>query len=184
MEVSGGGLNPAAVGCGRKIITGVLLGVTMELYLMRHADAEDGNGNDFSRALTERGRKQAEKMGDWLRELKAAPLLIVSSPYPRAHETANLLAGSLGKDTTARPDERLAPGMTPDAASAVIHEFGGRTERLMLVGHSPDLDRLAAYLVGAKEGGVEMRKGAIACLTAARAGFGGSTLRWLIDPKL
>ncbi len=156
----------------------------MDLFLMRHADAEDGNGNDFSRALTDKGRKQAEKMGDWLKELKAAPLLIITSPYPRAHQTASILAERLGKDTTARPDERLAPGMTMDVAAAVIHELGGGIERLMLVGHSPDLDRLAAYLIGAKEGGVEMRKGAVACLASARAGFGGSTLRWLIDPKL
>ena len=156
----------------------------LELYIMRHAAAEDGNGNDFSRTLTDKGRKQAEKMGDWLLELMTAPLLVVSSPYPRAHETANILAGRLGKAATVRLDERLAPGMVQDEAFAVIHEFGRLAERLMLVGHSPDLDYLVSRLIGAREGGVEMRKGAVACLTAERVGFGGSTLCWLINPKL
>lgn len=156
----------------------------MELYVMRHADAEDGNGNDFSRALTEHGRGQAEKMGDWLKRLKAFPLLVVTSPYPRAHETANIVAERLGEGSSVQPDERLAPGMKAEEASAIIHEIGRRRERLLLVGHSPDLDRLVSHLIGAKDEAVTMRKGAVAHLDTVRAGFAGSVLCWLVNPKM
>ncbi len=156
----------------------------MDLFLMRHADAVDGNGNDFSRTLTDRGRRQAERMGDWLRELKHFPLSLATSPYPRAHETAAIVASRLGKDSTVRPDERLAPGLTVEEGCALIHELGQSSCGLMLVGHAPDLSRLGAYLIGAKETGLDLRKGAVAHFETLRAGFGGSALRWLIDPKL
>lgn len=156
----------------------------MELFLMRHADAVDGAGNDYARVLSPRGRKQAEKMGDWLKSMGVVSLGIVASPYPRALETADIVASRLGEGTTARQDERLASGMTADTGAAVIHEFGQMHPRLCLVGHSPDLDRFAAHLIGAKETAVEMRKGAIAAFATARAGFGGSTLLWLINPKM
>lgn len=156
----------------------------MELYLMRHADAEPSAGNDFTRLLTEKGRKQAVKMAEWLRALDLGYLRLMTSPYPRAHETANIVAEILGPDAVVQPDERLASGMTVDAASALIHEAGTADGRLCLVGHSPDLDLLAAYLVGAKDRNIEMKKGAVAAFDTARAGFGGSLLKWLIHPKL
>lgn len=156
----------------------------MELFLMRHADAEPAADDDFSRLLTDKGRKQAEKMGAWLKVLHLAPALFVSSPFPRAHETAGIVAGVIGKGCATQPDERLAPGMTVETGCAAIHELGRDDRRLCLVGHSPDLDRLAAYLIGARDGAVEMKKGAVAAFETARAGFGGSLLKWLINPKL
>lgn len=156
----------------------------MELFLMRHADAVDANGNDYARVLSPKGKKQAEKMGDWLKSMGIVPLGIVTSPYPRALETADIVASRLGEGTSARQDERLAPGMTTDVGAAVVHEFGQMHSKLLLVGHSPDFDRFAAHLVGAREAGVEMRKGAVAAFETARAGFAGSTLRWLIHPKM
>lgn len=158
--------------------------ILMELFLIRHADAIDGTGNDYSRTLSEKGRKQAEKMGDWLKEMKTDCLRIVTSPFPRAHETANIIAARLENATPVQPDERLAPGMATDVGSGLIHEFGKSAERLALVGHAPDLGNLASYLIGARENGIEMRKGAVACLECVRSGFGGSVLKWLIDPKL
>ena len=156
----------------------------MELYLMRHGDAEPGEGNDFARQLSDKGKKQAERMGAWLKTMRLAPMLFVVSPFPRAHETASIALDAVGKGSVLQSDERLAPGMTPDIACAVIHEFGAPEQRLCLVGHSPDLDNLASYLIGAREGTIEMRKAAIAAFETTRAGFGGSQLKWLINPKL
>lgn len=156
----------------------------MDLYLMRHADAVDGDGNDFARTLSEKGRHQAAKMGDWLVDMKARDMTIVASPYLRAHETANIVASRLGPKATVQPDERLASGMAVDDGCALIHEFGDIDGALCLVGHTPDLDRLASYLLGSQAVCVDMRKGAIARLETARPAFGGSMLRWLIDPKM
>ena len=156
----------------------------MELFLMRHGDADPGEGDDFARRLSDKGKKQAERMGAWLKDMRLAPILFVVSPFPRAHETADIVQGALGKGSVLQSDERLAPGMLPDTACAVIHELGGHDQRLCLVGHSPDLDFLAAYLIGARGGAVEMRKAAVAAFETARAGFGGSLMKWLINPKL
>lgn len=157
----------------------------MELLLMRHTDAEAASdGGDFKRTLSEKGRKQAEKMGDWLRSIDAMPDVIAASPLFRAVETADIVAKRLAIHMTARPDERLASGMTPDDAAGVIHEMGKLGGSLMLVGHEPDLSILVAHMLGAGSHAVEMRKGAVACLDVARAGRGGSVLRWLITPNL
>lgn len=156
----------------------------MELLIMRHADAVDGNGNDFQRVLTEKGQKQAEKMGDWLKDLKMPPDAAATSPLLRARETADIVMKRLGGKVTARSDERLACGMTANDAAGIVHEMGVPGKRLLMVGHAPDLGNLISYLLGAREGTVEMRKGAVACLQMDRAGHAGSVLRWLITPKL
>ncbi len=153
---------------------------------MRHTDAVDGGaGGDFARVLSDKGRKQAEKAGNWLkRQLAAGAPLVVTSPYPRAHETAKLVAESLGSGVGVIPDERLACGMTPETGSALLYEFAKGGSALLLVGHAPDLGWLVSYLLGAKDTAVEMRKGSLAYLSAARAGFGGAVLQWLVHPKL
>lgn len=156
----------------------------MELFLMRHADAVSGRGDDFVRELSDKGRKQAEKMGDWLKTIGVLPIHLIASPYPRAVETANIVAARLGEGASLATDERLAPGMTPDVGCAVVHEFGSPERKLMLVGHSPDLGRLACRLLGAKETGIDMKKAAVACFEVTVSGFGGSSLEWLITPKL
>lgn len=151
---------------------------------MRHADAVDGDGNDYVRMLSDKGRKQAAKMGEWLKMLKIGPIDILTSPLPRAVETATLVAESLGEAAAVRQDERLACGMTPDDASALVHECGGDGKALLLTGHAPDLGIFASYLVGGDGDGIEMRKGAVACFDAVRAGKGGSVLKWLVTPRL
>ncbi len=158
----------------------------MDVYIMRHADAVDGGaGGDFARVLSDKGRKQAEKAGNWLKkQLVAGTPLVVTSPYPRAHETAKLVAESLGNGTRVIPDERLVCGMAPETGSALMYEFAKGGGSLLLVGHAPDLGLLISYLLGAKDQVVEMRKGSLALLAAARAGFGGSVLQWLVHPKL
>ena len=150
---------------------------------MRHADAVDGDGNDFSRTLSEKGHRQARTMGEWLAANHQGDILVVSSPLPRARQTADNVAKTLGKRATVQQDERLACGMSTDTASEVIMEFGKKAPALMLVGHAPDLGNLASYLLGGREETVEMRKGAIACFETVRAGQGGSTLRWLVNPR-
>ena len=125
----------------------------MDLILWRHADAEDaGAGGDLARELTKRGRKQAERMGAWLRERVADDWLVLSSPARRAVQTAE------GLDMPF--EERAA--LAPDAsAAAVLREArwpdGGRS--VVVVGHQPTLGEVAARLLGTRDG-VAFRKAA------------------------
>ena len=157
----------------------------MRLILMRHADAVDSAGNDSSRTLSDHGWEQARAMGDWLQALGVPIGRAVSSPYPRALETAERVAECQTAPVSVIIEERLAPGMTRETGSALIHEFGVEEEScLLMVGHAPDMDKLAAHLIGAAEGGIAMKKGAAAMLDTVHAGFGGSTLHWLINPGI
>ncbi|MDR3212196.1 MAG: phosphohistidine phosphatase SixA [Planctomycetota bacterium] len=155
----------------------------MELFLMRHADAEMRARDDFSRVLTEKGQRQTEKMAAWLKRLGVSPEKVVTSPYLRARETAELMARELSSPPP-QVAEGLASGMTVASGCSLIHEHASPDSSLFLVGHTPDLDRLASHLLGAKDIVVEMRKAAVAHLEMTRSGFAGSVLRWLINPKL
>ena len=78
----------------------------MDLILWRHADAEDG-APDLERRLTKRGRKQAERVAQWLRVRLPDDYELISSPAARATETAEALAKKV------RIDNSLAPGAAP-----------------------------------------------------------------------
>ena len=68
------------------------------LVLVRHAEAEDRAAGtpDPERALVAAGRRSARATGRGLAALKIAPGCVVTSPYPRAYETAELIAHELG----------------------------------------------------------------------------------------
>ena len=159
-------------------------GTVMFLLLMRHADAADGGGDDRSRVLSEYGGKQALAMGDWLRRIGVQPGTVISSPYPRAVETADLVVSRLENAGLVKTDDRLAPGMTVDEGSALIHECGDNARCVLLTGHAPDMGDLIGHLIGADGAAIVMRKGAVAMLETERAGFGGSMLHWLINPNI
>jgi hypothetical protein len=70
--------------------------LTMDLILWRHAEAEDARGNDdLGRALTERGRKQAERMAAWLGPRLPATTRIIASPALRCQQTVAALGRSV-----------------------------------------------------------------------------------------
>ncbi len=116
----------------------------MELILWRHADAEDAvGGDDLARALTKKGRKQAERMAAWLRPQLSPDWRVLASPARRALETA--------RELTERPEERS--GLAPGASVREILEEAGwpDDERpVVVVGHQPTLGQVAAKLLGAR----------------------------------
>ena len=125
----------------------------MELILWRHADAEDG-APDLERRLTKKGRKQAARVAEWLRERLPEDFDLVSSPAARAKETAEALGAKI------RIDEALAPGASPAAivkASGWPDAAGTR----IIVGHQPDLGRALAHLVAGRQSEWRLQKGAL-----------------------
>jgi phosphohistidine phosphatase len=125
----------------------------MELILWRHAEAEDAvGGDDMARALTKHGRKQAERVGEWLAQRLSDEWIVLSSPARRAVQTAKGLDRAF--------EER--PALSPEAAPrAILGEAGWpRSEHpVVIVGHQPTLGEVAAALLGAEEG-LAIRKGA------------------------
>ncbi len=154
----------------------------MELVLLRHGKAENFNPEgDFQRVLVEKGREQARRAA---RNLKAAGLLpeiVLTSPLLRARQTADEFC-----QTADMPGPViqgwLASGMLPDTAVVELATFRD-FKRVAIVGHEPDFSVLVEWVLGVTGGGVEFKKGAIACLRLTPpARFGN--LIYLVPPKL
>jgi phosphohistidine phosphatase len=154
-----------------------------ELYLLRHAHAGDPggwDGPDDRRPLSDKGQKQAERLGRFLATVGFRADAIITSPKVRAAQTAEIVAGHL--DMKVATAERLGGQLGIAELEAVIHDAGD-PERVMVVGHDPDFSDLLALLCGASA--VPMRKGALARVDLRRpVGVGSGTLRWLVPPDL
>ena len=161
---------------------------------MRHTAAEDYDParwpDDALRPLTERGRRRFARAAAGLRRLAPAVDALLSSPYARAWETARLLEAHAGWPPPTRL-EALAPGCDPaDLLAELDRRFPSTSSagdvRLALVGHNPDLPRLASYLLAGSPHAlqIEWRRGGAAALASAGAPNAGAfALRWLLPPR-
>jgi phosphohistidine phosphatase SixA len=154
----------------------------VELYLLRHGHAgnpREWTGDDALRPLSQKGRRQADRLGQFLAERAFAPDSIISSPRLRARQTADIVADAIG--IAVSEDERLAGPLDTDVLAALVDSAGG--DRIVLVGHDPDFSDLAATLCGASY--MPLKKGALARIDVSlpiQPGTG--ILRWLLPPDL
>lgn len=153
----------------------------MLLDLVRHADAGDPmawDGPDAARPISEKGKKQARRLGEHLRSIGYRTESVIASPKLRASQTAEIVAERI--ESTVSEDDRLGGPLDLEIVDAILHDAGD-LERAMLVGHDPDFSELLSVLCGAA--GVTMRKGALARIELDRPlRSGGGTLRWLLPP--
>jgi phosphohistidine phosphatase len=149
----------------------------MELVLWRHADAEEvGPQGDLSRRLTKKGRKQAERMAQWLGPRLDGDWRILCSPAQRALETVEPLAR----------DFEVCDAVSTSASAASVIDAAGWPDdgRVLVVGHQPTLGEVAAQLLGGEAGGVSVRKGAILWFaTRGREGRTETLLKVVLDPE-
>lgn len=161
----------------------------MMLYLVRHgiAEAVSPDGDDASRHLTPRGRVRMQRAAAGLRRLGVRPAVVLTSPLPRAAESAAILVSVLaGRAFPAREVAALAPETPPLDTLRALRLFA-RHHEVMAVGHQPNLGRLLALLLtGSPEGVVvELKKGACAALELPSfVPGGGVVLRWLAPPRV
>ena len=149
----------------------------MELYFLRHGQADwpDWNKSDDKRPLTKGGKKQMREVAKFLDRLKVRPNLIVTSPLPRAAQTAEIAADYL--KAKLRTDELLAPGFGMSELRTVLKRH--RAKVLMLVGHEPDFSNVISGLTGAS---LKLSKAGVAFLDADPESEEGRLL-WLFPPK-
>ncbi|HEX6867265.1 MAG TPA: histidine phosphatase family protein [Candidatus Limnocylindrales bacterium] len=155
----------------------------IELHFLRHAHAgipEAWNGPDAARPLSDKGEKQADRLGRFLAGVRFAPDAIITSPKLRARQTAEIVAGHLGLSVAL--DERLASGFDVSTVEAILADAGDPT-RPVLAGHDPDFSEIVATLTGAA--GLTMAKGAIVRIDIERPlAEGAGNLVWLVPPDL
>jgi phosphohistidine phosphatase len=138
----------------------------MELILWRHADAGDPENDpeaDFERRLSERGRRQAARVARWLQSRLPERCLVLSSPAPRARETAEALGRKV------RIDERLSPGANGHHLLAVAgwpERNGSQVRHVVLVGHQPSLGEAVSLALAGIEQPWTVRKAMLVWLVA------------------
>src|SRR5207244_1342671 len=119
----------------------------MKLYFLRHGEADwpSWKKPDDERPLTKRGKREMREVAKFLDRLKVRPDLIVTSPLPRASQTAKIAAEYL--NAKLRTDELISPGFGNDQLRTVLKRH--RAKVLMLVGHEPDFTQIISELTGA-----------------------------------
>jgi phosphohistidine phosphatase len=160
----------------------------MLLLLVRHADAGERDParwpDDTLRPLTEKGRKVQGEVTKALRGAGVAPEVVLTSPWLRAAQTAELLTQGLG---IAPPIPAAALAADPDLG-ALDAAVGPRKSKavLALVGHSPWIEELAALLLtgGADGLAIDFPKSGVLAVEADQVEAKAATLRFFLRPKM
>jgi phosphohistidine phosphatase len=150
----------------------------MKLYFLRHGEADwpDWKKPDDERPLTKPGKREMRVVAKFLDRLKVRPDLIVTSPLPRAAQTAEIAADYL--KAKVRKDESIAPGFNLSKLRTVLKRH--RANTLMLVGHEPDFTNVISGLTGAS---LKLAKAGVAFVEVDPKSETGKLL-WLFPPKI
>lgn len=134
----------------------------MEVYILRHGIAEErrSGGADSARRLTGAGKVKLRQVLETARAAGVKPSLILTSPYVRAVETAELAAAILGCVDPIVHADALLPSSPPQAVWRLIREQAGQTA-ILLAGHEPLLSEAASFLLGASWALLDLKKGAL-----------------------
>jgi len=154
----------------------------MTIYFLRHAEAEDLAESDFDRKLTPKGLQQAAKVGKFCAGYGLEPTVILSSPVTRARQTAEIVAGALGREVTI--ESWLACGMETATLLARLAPHAA-SDSVLIVGHEPDFSTAIGELLGATEPAALLVKKA--SLTAVEAPWlepGAGQLQFAIPCRL
>jgi phosphohistidine phosphatase len=160
----------------------------MHLLLIRHAHAGDRDParwpDDTQRPLSDKGVKTQRKVSKALARFELVPTLVLTSPWLRAAQTAEILVETLG----------LGPPVASDALATVpelsrIQDYVGSQPPeaiVALVGHSPWMEELAAILLGgtAISMTIDFPKSGVMGIDLAGIESGAGTLRLFLRPKM
>ena len=135
----------------------------MDLYIIRHAWAPDRDcsqwPDDDLRPLTDEGRKRFRKVAKELVRGGVAPQIVATSPLTRCVETAEIFAAAAAdRPQIVRLDE-LRPGGSLERLAQWTAEQADKHDQIAWVGHAPDVNLLAAALIGQPDGRIRFAKG-------------------------
>lgn len=192
-EAYGGGFGEGNLGMGEQIVRAFggrrATLPLMNLYLLRHAIAVSrGAGRartDRQRPLTPKGRRRLRQVIDAMRRLGLEFDLIVSSPFLRARQTAELVVSELPSAAPLEFTDALAVGSQPRQVLDLLARRQPAPGAVLLVGHEPLLSQVASVLLcGAPGLRLQLKKAGLCKLSVpSLAGGQRATLEWLLTPK-
>lgn len=161
----------------------------MNIYLLRHGIAVErgtpGFKTDADRPLTPKGKRQLRQIANAMENMDLPFALIVSSPFTRARQTAEIVAKSLKLKKRLTFSDELAPDGDPRTLVRQLNELRPASEDVLLVGHEPYLSRFISQLIsGASDMEIDFKKAGLCKLETRLLRFGRcATLAWLLTPK-
>jgi len=161
----------------------------VNLFLLRHAIAVDpgslSGASDAGRPLSVEGRKKMRSIARGMKALDLSFDLILSSPYARAKETAEIVAHEFGLEAALEFQSLLEVGGDPAALVAEVASRSKGMSDVLLVGHEPQLSKLISYLLSGNSGlSISMKKGGLCKLDVPRLRYARSaSLEWLLTPS-
>jgi phosphohistidine phosphatase len=124
--------------------------MSRELWLLRHAKSDRNLAvDDFDRPLKKRGKRAAERMGDWLHQQRLIPDWIASSPAKRAIATAKIVQKAIAVEGLGIMQDKRLYQEGFERLKTVLAECPSEARRVLLVGHNPELEDLLINLAGA-----------------------------------
>ncbi len=160
----------------------------MQLYIVRHGIAIDREDPkcppDPERFLTPEGADKANQVARGVAALGAVPELMVSSPYVRALQTAEIFAAALDySKSKIQKSELLLPGAEPLQLFRELSK-NKQLSSVFIFGHAPHLDDVLATSIGSRHTITSMKKSGVALVELTRLTPPAGQLLWLATPKL
>ena len=156
----------------------------LELYFVRHGPAGSASawqGDDADRPLTDKGRALTEKVAGALARAGTEVDVIISSPYVRAVQTAEIAALALGVQQAVVQDDMLEPGFMLEHLGPILGRHSD-ARRVMFVGHESGFSVVIGQLVGSAD--LVLRKAGVAMVELPDRTKMHGTLCLLIPPSL
>lgn len=143
-----------------------------------------GGMSDADRALIEEGRKRLRSVLGVAKRVGVKPNVILTSPYLRAVQTAEIAAEVLAYDGKLVEVDSLRPGGSPQDVWEEIRTRSD-SESVMVSGHEPLLSSLAAFLLGTPSLWIDLKKGSLVRIDMESTGPAPrGVLCWYYTPKI
>ncbi len=151
-------------------------GTVMHLYLVRHGEAKSEQ-EDPECPLSNRGREAVDRVSRAAAKKGMAASWIFHSDKLRAKQTAEILARNIPSEGICEI-KGLRPEDDPSLTKAAL-EASGRS--LIVVGHLPHLNRLAAMLLNGNSSGqvIDFPTACVVCLSRRKQDW---KVNWTMDP--
>jgi|SRR5688572_3859274 phosphohistidine phosphatase len=158
----------------------------MRLLIIRHAIAVARGTPDIAdedRPLTRKGERRFRQAARGLARIETRPDVLLTSPLPRARQTAEIAAAAWGGKIKPKKSDVLAGGSFTEIAG--ILDKLPRDATVAVVGHEPDVSDLLAAILGSKDtAAFAFKKGGVAAVEVAGPLGQGGSLLWAMPPRL
>jgi phosphohistidine phosphatase len=157
----------------------------MKLILVRHGEASDSSpsGLDRDRPLTDKGKADIDKIGNYLLRTNLHFHQIFHSPFLRTTQTANKLEEILNPKVSNESCKDLGCGEDCFQIFEELRKFTN-SETIIIVGHNPDIGYLATKLLGENKlySFLEFNPGSCIGINVAKETLDRGKLLWMVSP--